>query len=161
MVQQWSPGNTASCWSGMPLVPIQFASSYRCQATHATGKVAEAAEKKKSNKYGHLGPAHIFMPVAIETLGAFGPKNTGFHKGAGEENLESDQRREGLRLPAAASLRGRAEGKCSHCNGHLSVTLNFYSLFIYLSFISFIIIFCLVYSCFFNITCIKSDFLSN
>ena len=80
MVQQWSPGNAASCWSGMPLVPIQFAPSYRCQATHATGKVAAAAEKKKSNKYGHLGPAHIFMPVAMETLGAFGPRILTFIK---------------------------------------------------------------------------------
>ena len=47
------------------------------------GEVAADAEKKKSNKYGHLGPAHIFMPVAIETLGAFGPRTLAFIKELG------------------------------------------------------------------------------
>ena len=131
-----SPGNAASCWSGIPFVPIQFAPSYRCQATHATGEVAAAAEKKKSNKYGHLGPAHIFMPVAIETLGAFGPRTLAFIKELGRRIWKATREEKASGFLLHVSLRGRAEGKCSHCNGHLSVTLNFYSLFIYLSFIN-------------------------
>ena len=54
--------------------PDTLAPSYRCQATSAAGKVASAAEEKKACKCAMLGQAHCFVPVPIETLGAFGPK---------------------------------------------------------------------------------------
>ena len=39
----------------------------------AAGSVAEAAEFRKLLKYASLIPAFDFAPVAIETLGAWGP----------------------------------------------------------------------------------------
>ena len=56
--------------------PDTFAPSYRVQATHqGPGKVAAAAEEKKEEKYRCLPPGHYFSPVAIETMGAVGPKS--------------------------------------------------------------------------------------
>ena len=52
--------------------PIQFAPSYWCQATHATGRLQQL--QRRRSPIWSSGPAHIFMPVAIETLGAFGPR---------------------------------------------------------------------------------------
>ena len=46
-------------------------------------KVAAAAEERKVSKYANLGQAYLFMPVAIETLGAFGPKTLAFVKELG------------------------------------------------------------------------------
>ena len=71
-------GATVVPWSrGQLLVwdttcPDTLATSYRCQAICAAGKVAAAAEERKVSKYVNLGQAYLFMPVAIETLGAFG-----------------------------------------------------------------------------------------
>ena len=58
-------------------------SSYQCQATSAAGIVASAAEEKKACKYAMLELAYCFVPVAIETLGAFGPKTLSFMKELG------------------------------------------------------------------------------
>ena len=77
------------------------------------GKVAAAAEKKKSNMV--IWSSTYFHASSHRDLGSFWPQNTGFNKGAGEENLESDQRREGLRLPAAASQRGNAATVVGTC----------------------------------------------
>ena len=38
------------------------------------GKGAAAAEEKKIEKYQNLPPGHFFVPIAIETLGAIGPR---------------------------------------------------------------------------------------
>ncbi len=38
-------------------------------------KVAAAAEERKEEKYSSLPPSHWFSPIAIETLGAVGPKS--------------------------------------------------------------------------------------
>ena len=73
-------GATVVPWSrGQLLVwdvtcPDTLATSYRRQATGAAGKVAAAVEERKVSKYSNLGQAYLFTPVAIETLGAFGPK---------------------------------------------------------------------------------------
>ena len=57
--------------------PDTFAPSYRAHATQEPGKVAEAAEDRKCEKYMGLPPGHFFSPVAIETLGAIVPKVAG------------------------------------------------------------------------------------
>ena len=83
------PGQTArdhAIWShGQLLVwnatcPDTMAHSYRSLACSGAGKVAAAAEHRKLSKYAHLGQAYQFMPVAIETLGAYGPKTASFIK---------------------------------------------------------------------------------
>ena len=47
------------------------------------GKVAVAAEEKKSVKYRDLPPGHLFAPIAIETLGAIGPRSLSLLKEVG------------------------------------------------------------------------------
>ena len=49
------------------------------------GAVASQAECKKTNKlkYAHLGPGHIFIPIAIEYSGVFGTETLRFLKGLG------------------------------------------------------------------------------
>ena len=46
---------------------------YMLSLLHA-GAVAARAEMRKESKYSHLDSAYKFIPVAIEILGAFGPK---------------------------------------------------------------------------------------
>ena len=60
--------------------PDAFAASYRAKATSKEGKVAESAEDRKAAKYISLPAIHIFIPVAIETLGAVGPVSLSFLK---------------------------------------------------------------------------------
>ena len=60
--------------------PDTFAPSYRAHATQEPGKVTEAAEDKK---YIGLPPGHFFSPIAIETLGAIGPKSLALLKELG------------------------------------------------------------------------------
>ena len=55
--------------------PDTFAVSYRAQATQGPGKVATLAEERKEEKYRCLPPSHYFSPVAIETMGAVGPRS--------------------------------------------------------------------------------------
>ena len=82
-------GATVMPWShGQLLVwdatcPDTMAHSYRSLACSGAGKVAAAAEHRKLSKYAHLGQAYQFMPVAIETLGAYGPKTASFIKELG------------------------------------------------------------------------------
>ena len=42
--------------------------SIHCEA----GAVADDAEYRKKLKYNHLDSTHAFIPVAVETVGAFG-----------------------------------------------------------------------------------------
>ena len=58
--------------------PDTFAPSYTASATSEAGAVAAQAEEKKCDKYCNLVTGHIFVPVAIETSGAFGPRTKGF-----------------------------------------------------------------------------------
>ena len=58
--------------------PDTLAPSYRAHATQESGKVAASAEERKCEKYQGLPPGHIFTPVAIEILGAIGPKSMVF-----------------------------------------------------------------------------------
>jgi len=43
-----------------------------------SGKVAVAAEERKSGKYQGLSPGYIFVPIAIETLEAIVPRSLAF-----------------------------------------------------------------------------------
>ena len=52
-------------------------------ASIRTGAVAAAAEERKVAKYMVLGHSHSFTPVAIETLGAIGPKSLAFIRDLG------------------------------------------------------------------------------
>ena len=45
--------------------------------------MADLAEERKSAKYISLGPGYLFIPVAIETLGAIGKRLLAFLKELG------------------------------------------------------------------------------
>ena len=91
-------GATLAPWSsGCLLVwdatcPDTFAISYRAQATSEAGRVAESAEDRKAEKYRGLPASHSFTPVAIETLGAIGPRSMLFLRDLGRRiALESGE----------------------------------------------------------------------
>ena len=93
-------GVTLAPWSsGCLLVwdatcPDTFAISYRAQATSEAGRVAESAEDRKAEKYRGLPASHSFTPVAIETLGAIGPRSMLFLRDLGRRiALESGEPR--------------------------------------------------------------------
>ena len=79
-------GVTMVPWkNGKPLIwdapcPDTLAPSYRLHATSSAGAVAGMAEEKKVQKYSCLTPTHTIMPVAVETLGAVGPRSLAFLK---------------------------------------------------------------------------------
>ena len=54
--------------------PDTLAPSYSAVAAREAKAVASEAESKKRAKYAHLNPSHHFVPIAVETLGAFGPE---------------------------------------------------------------------------------------
>ena len=60
--------------------PDTLAPSYITLASREAGAVnrAEEAEKKKRTKYAHLEESHYFVPVAVETMGVFGPEARSF-----------------------------------------------------------------------------------
>ena len=76
---------------GKPLVwdatcPDTLAPSYRDMASIRTGAVAAAAEERKVAKWPWvvaIVSLHSFTPVAIETLGAIGPKSLAFIRDLG------------------------------------------------------------------------------
>jgi len=63
--------------------PDTMAPSYISLATSEAGAVAEEAERKKRVKYAHLERSHCFIPVAVETLGVFGPAARAFVRDLG------------------------------------------------------------------------------
>ena len=56
--------------------PDTLAPSCSSFASREAGIVAEEAERRKKVKYTHLETSHCFsfIPVAVETLGVFGPE---------------------------------------------------------------------------------------
>ena len=64
-------------------MPRHLAPFYRDMASIRTGAVVAAAEERKVAKYMALGHSHSFTPVAIETLGAIGPKSLAFIRDLG------------------------------------------------------------------------------
>ena len=54
-----------------------FAPSHVGMAVCEAGAVAAKAEENK-DKYSHLDASFAFVPVAVETCGAFGPEAGGF-----------------------------------------------------------------------------------
>ena len=77
-------GLTLVPWEwGKPLlwdttIPDSLDASYRPKAISEPGAVAAMAESKKATKYAHLSISHIFTPVAVESLGAFGSHSLSF-----------------------------------------------------------------------------------
>ena len=57
-----------------------LAPSHRALAAREPRAVAADAEQRKRVKYAHLDHTHLFVPVAVETLGAMGAEALAFFK---------------------------------------------------------------------------------
>ena len=64
--------------------PDTLAQSHQALATRDGGAVANDAESRKHAKYSHLESTHLFTPVAVETLGAFGRETKAFIQDLGQ-----------------------------------------------------------------------------
>ena len=64
--------------------PDTLASSYLHLTSKEAGKAAEKAEKEKIQKYQELANKYIVMPVAVETMGAWGHSSLKFVQEIGE-----------------------------------------------------------------------------
>ena len=91
--------------------PHTLAPSYITLASREAGAVAEA-EKKKRTKYAHLEESHYFVPVAVETMGVFGPEARSFLQELGHRIAKATQ--DPLpSLPQAEDICGSTEGQYS------------------------------------------------
>jgi hypothetical protein len=117
-------GMTRLPWKkGLPLIW-----DFTCVDTLAPSRVtnqitsaAEKAERQKEHKYQHLQDRYIFQPVAVETLGSWGPSSLIFLKDLGKYlNEKSDDPRAGYFLRQRLSVavaRGNAAAIIS-CMGN-------------------------------------------
>ena len=69
--------------------PDTLAPSYSEVAAREAKAVASEAESKKRAKYAHLNPSHHFVPMAVETLGAFGPEALTFIRDLGRRIMDA------------------------------------------------------------------------
>ena len=56
------------------------------------GALAAKAEENKRDKYSHLDALFLFVPVAVETCGAFWARGWRVFQGVGAAGEEGDQR---------------------------------------------------------------------
>ena len=68
-----------------------FAASNIHAAVTEAGAVAAQAELNKISKYSHLDSTYLFVPVAIETCGPFGPKAREFFQELGRRVKRATQ----------------------------------------------------------------------
>jgi len=105
--------NIATC-------PDTLAPSYQCPATSAAGKVATAAEERKSSKYAILWQAYWFSPVSIETMGACRPPTLASMKELGRK-IRKETREEAyshlVQCLSVAVQRGNAAAILGTCLG--------------------------------------------
>ena len=59
--------------------------SYPSQCAKEAGKAVIGGEKKKNNHYEKLLRNYIFVPIAVETFGSWGPKGLKFIKEIGKK----------------------------------------------------------------------------
>ena len=62
-----------------------LANSHVNETSQSHGAAAEKAEKKKLSKYVELTEEYHMIPIAIETLGAFGSEGSRFIKNVGQK----------------------------------------------------------------------------
>ena len=69
--------------------PDTFASSHERLATWEAGAVAAETEHRKRQKYANLDGNHVFVPVAVETLGVIGPDSESFLRDLARKVMEA------------------------------------------------------------------------
>ena len=80
-MSRWNNMSPMEMWTtpclGCYMPADTYAPSYASIAVTEAGAVANQVERKR---YAHLGPGHIFTPVAIECSGVFGTETLKFVK---------------------------------------------------------------------------------
>ena len=114
-------GATIVPWKGGKVLvwdatcPDTLAPSYSDLASREAGAVAEEAERRKKAKYAHLEASHYFVPVAIETLGVYGPEARSFLKDLGHRITSATLEPDLCPPLAAENCSGSpARQRCSH-----------------------------------------------
>lgn len=100
-----------------------FAQSHLAATTVTAGAAAESAARAKTLKYSNLLPSFIFVPLAIETTGAWGRQGKAFVKEIGRRMRDKGlDPRSGAFLLQRLSLavqRGNAACILGTCNSHI------------------------------------------
>ena len=77
-----------TCGVGLHTCHDTVCQSYIGGTSKEAGKAAEAAEKRKISKYDKLLNNYHFIPIAVETLGAWGQEGLKFIKEIGEKIIQ-------------------------------------------------------------------------
>jgi len=90
-------GMTLVPWSGGRSIvwdftlPDTLAPSHISKIMFQVGAAASMAEARKCLKYEDIGHTHIFIPVAVETMGAWGPEARDLIVALGRRLFEATQ----------------------------------------------------------------------
>ena len=137
--------------------PDTLAPSHLSVAVREAGAVAVDAEYRKELKYSHLDATHCFIPIAVETLGAFGTHAcTFFREVARRVRLVTDDPLAHQFLVQRISVAGRFRGVMQsvllyllyfivYFSVYFSVYLLYISLYIYCIFLCIFIVYFSVY----------------
>ncbi len=79
-------GRGGRCWYGMPLVRTHW---HLLTLISPPERLERLPRKQKRAKYAHLEESHYFIPVAVETLGVFGPEAGSFLRELGRRITDS------------------------------------------------------------------------
>jgi len=94
--------------------------------TDTATKAGAAADKMvsiKETKYRQLANSHMFVPVAVETVGIWNHLS-GTNTGAGPKNISRHSRHKKNRFPVSAAVRGFTAGKCGLFPQHFHHRIN-------------------------------------
>ena len=95
--------------------PDTLSRSYCAATISSAGAVVAGAEMRKLAKYDSLAPYHMFVPVAIKSLGVIGTLSMAFLKDMSAAAAYWGG--EGPPVPSTAPLGGSPEGECHFCDG--------------------------------------------
>ena len=71
-------GRLAKCIAWDVTAPDTLTRSYVAETSQSAGAAAESAARKKATKYGDITRSHIFVPVAVESLGPINSSGVDF-----------------------------------------------------------------------------------
>ena len=120
-----------------------FASSYAAAASREPGVVAALSEERK---VVHLGPLHLFTPVAVETIGVIGPLTRDFLKDLGRRlrHVTGEVKEHSYLLQRVLRYKEAILGQ--RCMGTLNRAIkNFFLEFCFVLFVLFCLFVCYVY----------------
>ena len=121
------PWERGRCLAWDVTVPDTFAPSHVPDSSRRAGSAASKAEASKSSKYVAIGQTHCFVPLALETLGAWGEHCKVFVRELGRRvSSVTGDPREWLFLKQRLSI-AIQRGNAIACRGTLRAVLEQYN----------------------------------